>query len=107
MFKQLIAITVLSVAIILAANYAQEAVLFLVRSHDWVSELLMSVFSGGEAGNIARGLIALLSIPILIGLIPSIIYWALKRSWFPYFMEIVWIVWFIQAGALIVLNKTI
>ncbi|HVE44953.1 MAG TPA: hypothetical protein VNC84_07500 [Gammaproteobacteria bacterium] len=107
MFKQLITITVLSIGIIIAANYAQEAVLLLVRSHDWVSELLMSVFSGGEAGSIARGLIALLSVPIFIGLVPSLIYWALKRSWFPYFMEIVWVVWLVQVGALIVLNKTI
>jgi hypothetical protein len=107
MFKQLIAIAVLSIGIILAAEYAQDAVLLLIRSHDWVSELLMSVFSGGEAGRITRGLIALLSVPILIGLIPSIIYWAIKRSWFPYFMEIVWVVWLVQAGALIVLNKTI
>lgn len=105
MIKQVLAIIALSVAIILSMSYAQQALQYLVDAHDWISQLLTEVFSGGQAGNIARGLIALLSVPVLVGLIPTVLYWTIKRNWFPYFMEIVWVVWLLQAGALIVLYK--
>lgn len=105
MFKQAIALIAGSVFIVLSMSYAQQGIEFLVQAHDWISQLLTDVFSEGQAGNLARGLIALLSIPVLIGLLPTAVYWVLKRQWFPYFMEIVWVVWLVQAGALIVLFK--
>jgi thiamine biosynthesis protein ThiC len=105
MIKQVIAIVALSIGIIASMSYAHEAVQLLLIAHDWVADVLTDVFSGGHAGNLIRGLIALLTIPVVVGLIPTIAYWAIRRNWFPYFMEIVWVVWFIQAGALIVLFK--
>lgn len=106
MLKQIIALIALSIAVVLSMSYAQQAVQFLVNAHDWISQMLADVFSGGHAGNLAKGLIALLSIPVLVALVPSLIYWMLKRNWFPYFMEIVWIVWLIQTGALVVISNT-
>lgn len=106
MFKQIIALIVFSVAIVLSMSYAQQVVQVLIHAHDWIAQILTDVFSGGQAGNLARGLIALLSMPILLGLIPALLYWLIKRHWFPYFMQIVWIVWLIQAGAL-VMYKTV
>lgn len=103
MLKQLAVLVALSAAIVLSMSYAQQGVQWLIAAHDWVAELLTEVFSGGHAGNLVRGLLALLSIPVLMGLIPAIVYWIIKRHWFPYFMEIVWVVWLIQAGALIVM----
>ena len=105
MIKQIIAIVALSVAIILSMSYAHDAVQVLLNAHEWVSQVLTDVFSGGQAGNLVRGLIALLSIPVFIGLIPAVIYWIARRHWFPYFMEIVWIIWLVQVGALIVVYK--
>ena len=70
-----------------------------------ISDILREVFSGGQAGNIARELLALLAIPVAISLIPAIIYWLAKRHWFPWFMEVVWVIWFIQTSALVVLFK--
>lgn len=106
MIKQVIALVAGSIAMIFAMTYFQQALQFLVTAHDWVSDILTNVFSVGEAGNLLRGSIALLSMPVLVGLVPALGYWAIRRNWFPYFMEIVWVVWLIQAGALIVLFKT-
>jgi hypothetical protein len=105
MIKQVITLIVLSITIVLSMSYAQQGMQWLLTAHDWISQLLTEVFSGGQAGNLARGLIALLSLPIIIGLIPALVYWFIRRNWFPYFMEIVWIVWLIQAGALVVMYK--
>ena len=105
MLKQSIALILFSMVIVLTMAHAQYAIQLLLNAHDWVSQILTDVFSGGQAGNLARGLIALLSVPVFIGLIPSAAYWMIRRHWFPYFMEIVWIVWLIQAGALMIMYK--
>jgi hypothetical protein len=105
MFKQTIALIALSVAVVLSMSYAQQGVHFLVMAHDWVSQVLTDVFSPGQAGNLLRGLIALLSVPLIVGFIPALLYWMVRRHWFPYFMEIVWVVWLVQAGALIVVYQ--
>jgi hypothetical protein len=105
MLKHVLAIIILSIVIILAMPYAQSALHYLVSAHDWLSDLLKEVFSGGQAGNIIRELLALLAIPVAVSLVPIIIYWIAKRSWFPYWMEVIWVVWLIQTSALIVLYK--
>jgi len=102
MLKQIIAILFLSVLVITSMNYAQQAVEFLVMAHDWIAQILTEVFSGGSVGEMTRKLIALLAVPIIMGLIPAFIYWIVKRSWFPHFMQLVWVVWIIQAAALVV-----
>ena len=107
MIKQLIALIVLSILIILTMSYTQQVVGVLMGAHDWVSQILTDVFSDGKVGNLARGLIALLTMPALIALIPTAIYWIIRRHWFPYFMETIWVVWLIQAGALVVYKAVV
>lgn len=105
MFKHLVVLIALSAAVILGMSFAQQIVQHLLSAHDWVAQLLTDVFTEGQAGSLARGLIALLSIPVIVGLIPAVLYWLIRKSWFPYFMQIVWVVWLIQAGALLVMFK--
>lgn len=105
MVKQIVVLVAVSIGITLSMAYLQPAIEFMLTAHDWVSQLLTEVFSVGQAGNIVRGLIALLSIPVIAGLVPALVYWMIKRHWFPYFMEVVWVVWFIQAGALLIMYK--
>lgn len=106
MIKHVIAIVLLSIAVVLTMSYAQQGVQYLIEAHEWVSNVLTDVFSGGQTGNLLRGLIALLTLPVVVGLVPTLIYWATRRQWFPYFMQTVWVVWLIQAGALVALYKT-
>ncbi len=102
MLKQIIALIALSVAIILFMPYAQHGVEWILTAQNWVSELLTQVFSGGPAGDLTRKLLALLAIPIAIGLVPVIIFWLTRHRWFPYFMHIVWVIWLIQTAALVI-----
>lgn len=102
MLKHIIALIALSVGIVLAMSYAQSIIQLLLNAHDWISELLTDVFSAGQTGNLARGLIAILALPFLTAMVPTVLYWFVRRSWFPYFLEIVWVIWLLQAGALLV-----
>ncbi len=105
MLKQMIAIVVLSILVIVGAPYAQSALEFIVTAHNWVADMLKEVFSGGEIGNLIRQLIALLAIPLAASLIPVIVLWLAKRTWFTYFMEVVWIIWLVQTSAVIIATK--
>lgn len=105
MLKHIGAIVGLSMVLMLTILYVQTGLQYLVFAHEWLSNILKEVFSGGEAGNIIRQLLALITIPFALGLVPVIIYWLARREWFPYFMQCVWIVWLIQTSALIVLYK--
>ncbi len=105
MLKQVIAIVVLSILVVMGMVYAQQLLQALLQAHDWIAESLTQVFSGGEAGNLTRQLIALLSVPVLVGLVPAGIYWLLRRSAFPYFMEFVWAAWLIQTAAIVIMYK--
>ncbi len=105
MYKQILSlllVVALSAAVVVFMPQAKHALEWLVSAHSYVSELLTAVFNGGNAGNIARGLAALLAIPFLAGFIPSLLYFLFRKSWCPYFMEIVWIVWLLQTGALVI-----
>ena len=105
MLKQIIALIVFSIAIVLSMSYIHHGVQWLISAHNWVTHLLSDVFSGGQAGSLLKGLIALLSIPVVVGLIPASVYWLARHRWIPYFMEIVWVVWLIQTGALVIMYK--
>lgn len=105
MIKHLLALIALSIAIILSMAYAQTGLHWLLSGYNWISALLQDVFSAGTAGNLSRDLLALLFVPMVIGLVPAIIFWFVKRRWFPYFMQLVWITWLIQTSALVIMYK--
>ena len=105
MLKHIIAITVISLIIIVSMPYAQQMLQYIVAAHDWISDMLKEVFSVDQAGNIIRQLIALLVIPLVVSLIPAIIYWLARRQKLPYFMELVWVVWLVQTAAIVITFK--
>lgn len=105
MIKQIIALVVLSIIVVVSMAYTQHVLEWILSAHNWVAETLTQVFSGGQAGDITRKLLALLCIPIVIGAIPVVIYWLAKRSWFPYFMHVVWVTWLAQTAALVIQYK--
>lgn len=101
MLKQIIILLIASLIFILGFSYFHQAITWLVSAHNWLSQHLNEIFSGGEAGRIVKNLITLLAIPFFVALIPTAIYALVTRKWFPYFMEIVWVTWFVLATALL------
>lgn len=108
MFKSLISLVilvVLSLIILAFMSNTQAVVNGILAAHAWLADLLTQVFSGGTAGDLTRQLIALITIPIALSLIPVLIYWLLRRSMFPYFMQVIWVTWLIQTAALVIQFK--
>lgn len=107
MLKQLIAILLFSIFVIVSMPQAHVVLNAVVEGHNWVSELLTQVFAGGQTGLLIKNLFALVAIPLGIAAIPGLIYWLVRRQWFPYFIEIVWAIWLMQAAALVILYKAV
>jgi hypothetical protein len=104
MYKQILslfAVIALSAVVVMFMPQSKAFLQYLISAYNWVSQTLSDVFAGGSAGKISRDLVALLVIPFIAGIVPSIIYFLVRKSWCPYFMNIVWVVWLVQAGALI------
>lgn len=105
MIKHIIVLLLFSLAVIFGAHHIHPIIVVLLSSHDWISQLLLQVFTGGQAGNTARQLIALLAIPVFIALIPALVFWVARRRFFPYFFQTIWVLWLIQTTALIMTYK--
>jgi hypothetical protein len=102
MLKNFIALILFSLGVIFGAKHIQPIIFLLVSSRDWISQLLLQVFSGGEWGSAVRNLISLLVMPLFIAAIPALVYWLSKRRFFPYFMHVVWVVWLVEVTTIIV-----
>ncbi len=105
MFKQIVFLVVMTLLVILGIVYVQQGLQYLVAAHDWIDETLKQVFTDGQAGAICRQFISMLAIPLLVGLVPAAIYGLLRRQWFPYFMQFVWVTWLLEVGALVMVYK--
>jgi len=104
MLKNLLVLVLFSLAVVFGSQHIQPIIMVLVSWHNWISQLLLQVFAGGEIGSAIRSLISLLVIPLIFGIIPTIIYWIARNRLFPYFMHVAWVVWLLQTTALIVLR---
>lgn len=100
MLKNIIILIALSLVAVFFMPTVTEGVKYLLVIHQKVSSELANVFYDGTTGNLIKEFIALLAMPFIAALIPTIVYWVVKRHWFPYFMEVLWIFWLIQIGAL-------
>jgi len=107
MLKNIVVLILLSLGVVFGLKHIQPVVLALANSRDWVSQLLLQVFSGGEIGSAIRNLLSLLAMPLIIGAIPAIVYWMSKHRMFPYFMHVVWVVWLVQTTAIVVLHHAV
>ncbi len=102
--RHLTVLILFSFGVIYGSAHIFPTILLLVSSRDWISQLLLQIFAGGELGSAIRNLLSVIAIPLLIGAIPACIYWLAKQRRFPYFMHIVWIVWLVQMTAIIILH---
>lgn len=107
MLKNFIVLILLSLGVVFGTKHIHPFLLVLVSAHDWIAQLLLQVFSGGEIGSAVRNLLSLIILPLFIGAIPAIVYWFSKHRQFPYFMHIVWIMWLVQTTAIIMLYRIV
>lgn len=102
MTKHFIALLILSLIVILATPYCNEALDLLLSAHQTAVRLFGHVFAGSHLGTLLQSLLALLVVPMLIGGLVAGIYWGIKRSKTPYLVPIIWVAWIVLATALVI-----
>lgn len=94
-FKQIIALIVLSIVVILFQNFISYTFNFIIHAYNIIINWLGRIFSNGYSGQLIEKTLALLLVPSLAALAISGVYWAFKRTPTPYTMPIIWVFWLI------------
>ncbi|HBI22104.1 MAG TPA: hypothetical protein DDY37_05915 [Legionella sp.] len=102
MLKQSIIYLVISILLVLFAEYAHALIVYIVMFYTYVMIQLTPIFNAGSSGILFRKIIVLTLLPVIIVGIPALIYRAIKGRDMPYFFESVWFLWLI-----IVLSKVV
>ena len=102
MLKQSLIYLVLSILIVVFAEYAHLLMVYIVTFYTYVMVKLTPIFSGTPYGLLIRNVVALVLMPVIIAGIPALIYRAIKGHQMPYFIELTWVLWL-----MIVLGKVL
>lgn len=92
-FMSILFLILLSILAIFTLHQIHFGIAWIAESHQFILNKLALLFSGDQWGRIIRFSLALIAIPLLLGLIPAFFYWIFKRRWMPYYMVVVWIIW--------------
>lgn len=95
MFKQLLLIMFLSVLTIVFKIQLGHALDSVVYLHNIIARALHVVFSDDQIGRLIQDMIALILIPLFVGLLVGGSYWMIKREPLHQVKAIVWVVWLV------------
>ncbi len=95
MVRQSLVYLLLSIIIVVFAQYAHLLVVYIDMFFTYINVQLTPVFSQTGWGLMIRKIIVLMLLPILIAAVPALIYRGVKGKEMPHFIAIIWISWVI------------
>lgn len=102
MIKQLLLLIIFSIVIVFFQSQASIVLHGLVMVHSKLLSLLSMVFSSDSAGHMIKDVVAMLLVPLLVGIIVACIFWMAKRSaTLQHTMLTIWIVWVVMLVAVL------
>ena len=102
MVKQSLIYLVLSILIVVFAQYAHLMMVYIVTFYTYIMLQITPLFSATQYGILIRNVVCLALIPVIIAGIPALIYRAIKGQTMPYLIEVTWALWLV-----IVLGKVL
>lgn len=102
MLKQSIIYLLLSILVVLFAQYVHLLIVYIDMVYTFINVQLAPIFSNSISGITIRKVITLVCLPLLIAAIPALIHLAIKGKQMPYFIEVTWFLWLV-----IVLSKVL
>ncbi len=101
LIKHLLILIVCSVLAVFFKNQLVHVLNGLLYLHNAIANGLSDVFSSDDLGKILQAVIALLIIPLIVGIAVSFIHWMMKHTYYPYTMQIIWIAWAVLLVAML------
>jgi hypothetical protein len=102
MLKQSIVYLILSILIVVFAQYAHLLMVYVIMFYTYIMVQITPIFSVTQYGVLIRNVVSLVFMPVIIAGIPALVYRAIKGKHMPYFFELTWALWLI-----IVLGKVL
>lgn len=93
MLRQSLIYLILSILVVILADYANLIIVYIDMFFTFVSLKLTPIFSQTGWGLIIRKVLVLMLMPIVITAIPALIYKVIKGKEMPHFIAITWVIW--------------
>jgi len=100
MLKQSLIYLLLSILIVLLAEYAHLLILYIDMFYTYINVKLAPIFSHTSVGIMTLKIFTLVLIPVVLASTPALGYRLIKGRHMPYFIETAWLFWLV-----IVLSK--
>ncbi len=95
MYRQLVLLIILSALAVIFMNELRYVLQFLSHAQAFMAGKLGEIIAGGRVGFVIRHTIALIAIPVILGLAIHVIYYFIKKGTPPYLMHIIWVSWIV------------
>jgi hypothetical protein len=93
MLRHILYLIGLSVAAVFLKSQLVHVLHFLMYLHGQIANGLKIIFSDDAVGEILQSVLALLLIPIVLGVIAALVHFVIKQEHFPHTMSVVWACW--------------
>lgn len=100
MWKQIFAVIILSILVVLGAKHVGAGMHGLSVLHSKILSALSLIFAGGSLATMIRQVLSLLVIPVGSALLVMLIGWLLHRDVKAYFVIIMWVLWLLLVATL-------
>ena len=93
MLKSILYLIGLTVAAIFLKAQLVHVLHFLMYLYDKIGNGLNVIFSDDPVGKVLQSVLSLLLIPVVMGIVCSLIHFVIKQDHFPHTMVVIWVCW--------------
>ncbi|EKD77061.1 MAG: hypothetical protein ACD_42C00492G0001 [uncultured bacterium] len=93
MFKHILMLIGLSVAAIFFQDQLMQVLKFFMYVHTQLANGLGVIFSVDKIGEVVQSVLALLLIPVVVGVLIAIAHFFIRQHHFPHTMTAIWVCW--------------
>ena len=95
MIKQSLIDLFLSILVVLFAQYIHLFIVYIDVLYTYINLQLAPIFNQSATGVLIRKVLTLTLLPVMIAMIPALIYRAIKGQQMPYLLQTTWLLWLV------------
>ena len=100
-FKNILLLIMVSIVAILFQNQLAGVLHGIIAVHQQIIKGLSAIFSSDGAGEIVQSVLALLLLPVVVGICFAIAHFFMKQQHFPHTLNVVWACWAVLLTAVL------
>lgn len=104
MLKHSLWLIVFSALAIAFKQYLTHGLHYLHWLHHYLIDWLSLVFAAGPVGQLIQSILALILIPLAVGVVFASLFWLIRRKGMPHTVNIIWGVWLVMLVTLLTLG---